>query len=72
MEDSCGYQDPERYVLDDRTGQPDRLSPTDNSIMDYVRSWSSQQWKSEAAAHERSGKPDENFLGYDATSCPSS
>ena len=27
--------------------------------MDYCRSWSSQEWKSEAAAHDRSGKPDE-------------
>ena len=27
--------------------------------MDYGRSWSSQEWKSEAAAHDRSGKPDE-------------
>ena len=27
--------------------------------MDYGRSWSSQEWKSEAAAHDRSGKPEE-------------
>ena len=27
--------------------------------MDYGRSWSSQEWKSEATAHGRSGKPDE-------------
>ena len=27
--------------------------------MDYGRSWSSQEWKSEATAHVRSGKPDE-------------
>ena len=27
--------------------------------MDYGRSWSSQEWKSGAAAHDRSGKPDE-------------
>ena len=27
--------------------------------MDYGRSWSSQEWKSEATAHDRSGKPDE-------------
>ena len=26
--------------------------------MDYGRSWSSQEWKSEAAAHDRSGKPE--------------
>ena len=27
--------------------------------MDYDRAWSSQEWKSEVRAHERSGKPDE-------------
>ena len=27
--------------------------------MDYGRFWSSQEWKSEVAAHDRSGKPDE-------------
>ena len=27
--------------------------------MDSGRSWSSQEWKSEAAAHDRSGKPDQ-------------
>ena len=27
--------------------------------MDYGRSWSSQKWKSEATAHDRSGKPEE-------------
>ena len=27
--------------------------------MDYGRSWSSQEWKSEVTAHDRSGKPDE-------------
>ena len=26
---------------------------------DYGRSWPSQEWKSEATAHDRSGKPDE-------------
>ena len=45
---------------DDRSGKPDRLSPTGYSKMDYGRSWSSQEWKSGAAAHDRSGKPDEN------------
>ena len=42
---------------DDRSGKPDRLSPTGSSKMDYGRSWSSQEWKSEATAHDRSGKP---------------
>ena len=27
--------------------------------MDYGRSWSSQEWKSEATAHDRPGKLDE-------------
>ena len=55
-----GYQDPWRSVVaDDRSGKPDRLSPTGYSKMDYGRSWSSQEWKSEATAHDRSGKPDE-------------
>ena len=27
---------------------------------DYGRSWSSQEWKSGAAEHHRSGKPEEN------------
>ena len=27
--------------------------------IDYGLSWSSQEWKSEAAAHDRSGKPEE-------------
>ena len=44
---------------DDRSGKPDRLSPTGYSKMDYGRSWSSQEWKSEATAHDRSGKADE-------------
>ena len=26
--------------------------------MDYDRSWSSQEWKSEVTAHDRSGKPE--------------
>ena len=30
----------------------------DRSKLDYDRSWSSQEWKSEATAHDRSGKPD--------------
>ena len=54
------YQDPGKSVVeDDRSGKLDRLSPTGYSKMDYGRSWSSQEWKSEAAAHDRSGKPDE-------------
>ena len=55
-----GYQDPEKSVVeDDRSGKPDRLFPAGDSKMDCGRSWSSQEWKSEATAHDRSGKPDE-------------
>ena len=54
-----GYQDPGKsVVVDDRSGQPDRLFPTGYSKLDYGRSWSSQEWKSEVTAHDRSGKPD--------------
>ena len=44
--------------MDDRSGQPDRPSPAGYSKEDYGRSWSSQEWKSEATAHDRSGKPE--------------
>ena len=45
--------------MDDRSGIPDRPSPAGYSKEDYGRSWFAQEWKSEAAAHDRSGKPDE-------------
>ena len=56
-----GYQDPGKSVVEVMIDQekPDRLSPTGHSKMDYGRFWSSQEWKSEAAAHDRSGKLDE-------------
>ena len=54
-----GYQDPGKsVVVDDRSGQPDGLFPAGYSKLDCGRSWSSQEWKSEATAHDRSGKPD--------------
>ena len=54
---SCGYQDLEKSVAgDDRSGKPERPSPPGYSKDDYGQSWSSQEWKSGAAAHERSGK----------------
>ena len=57
-----GYQDPGKSVVeDDRSGKPDRLYPAGYSKEDYGQSWSSQEWKSEATAHDRSGKPDETF-----------
>ena len=62
------YQDPGKS---DRSGQPDRLSPAGYSKSDYDRPWSSQEWKSGAAKHDRSGKP-EKTSWENATSCPSS
>ena len=44
-------------VVDDRSGKPDRLSPAGYSKEEYGRSWSSREWKIDAAAHDRSGKP---------------
>ena len=66
-----GYQDPGKSVVaDDRPGKPDRLSPTGYSKMDYGRSWSSQEWKSEASAHDRSGKPDKTSWNAVQQICP--
>ena len=54
-----GNQDPWRSVVaDDQSGQPDGLFPADYSKLDYDRSWSSQERKSEVTTHDRSGKPD--------------
>ena len=53
---SYGYQDPERNVLDDRTGQLVETSGSDYLQKDYGRSWSSQEWKSGAGEPDRSGK----------------
>ena len=54
-----GKQDPWKSVVaDDGSGQPDRLSSTDYSKLDYDRAWSSQEWKTEATTYNRSGRPD--------------
>ena len=54
-----GNQDPWKSVVaDDRSGQPDRLSPAGYSKLDYDRAWSSQEWKAEVMTHDRSGQPD--------------
>ena len=54
-----GNQDPWRSVVaDDRSGQPDKLSSTGFSKLDYDRAWSTQEWKSEVTAHDRSGQLD--------------
>ena len=42
-----------------RTGKPVQPSPPGYSQEDYGRSWSSQEWKSGVAEHDRSGKPEE-------------
>ena len=56
---SYGYQDPGKSVSsDDRTVKPVQPSRRDCSQEDYGRSWSSQEWKSGAAEHDRSGKPE--------------
>ena len=39
---------------------------------DYDRAWSSQEWKSEVTAHDRSGQPEKKFLEYGTTSLSSS
>ena len=57
-------------MVDDRSGQPDRLSPAGYSKLDYGHSWSSQEWKSEVAAHDRSGKPDETSWNAVQQICP--
>ena len=56
---SYGYQDPGKSVAsDDRSEKPENASPPGYSKEDYGRSWSSQEWKSGAAEHDRSGKPE--------------
>ena len=58
---SYGYQDSERSVpIDARTVKPVETSRSDYLQEDYGRSWSSQEWKSGAAEHDRSGKPEVN------------
>ena len=64
-------QDPGKsVVVDDRSGQPDRLSPANYSKLDYDRAWSSQEWKSENTAHDRSGKPDKISWNAVQQICP--
>ena len=58
---SYGYQNPERSVpSDDRTEKLVQPSRPDYTQEDYGRSWSSQELKSGAAEHDRSGKPEVN------------
>ena len=66
-----GYPDPSKsVVVDDRSGQPDRLYPRGYSKWDYDRSWSAQEWKSKVAAHDRSGKPDKTSWNAVQQFCP--
>ena len=54
---SCGYQDPGKSVAsNDRSAKPEKPSPPGYSQEDYGQSWSSQEWKSGAAEHDRSGE----------------
>ena len=56
---SYGYQNPGKSVAsDDRSGEPVEPSRPDYMQEDYGRSWSSQEWKSGAAEHDRSEKPE--------------
>ena len=56
---SYGCQDPGRSVVsDDRSGKSENSSPPGYSKEDSGRSRSSQEWKSGAAEHDRSGKPE--------------
>ena len=58
---SYGYQSPGKSVSsDDKTGKPEKPSPPGYSKEDYGQSWSSQEWISGVAAHDRSGKPEVN------------
>ena len=56
---SYGDQDLVKSVLnDDRTVKPVETSRPDYMHEDNGRSWSSQEWKSGAAEHDRSWKPE--------------
>ena len=68
---SYGYQDPGKSVAsDDRSGKHENSSPAGYSKLDYGRSWSSQEWKSEVTAHDRSGKPDKTSWNAVQQICP--
>ena len=50
---NCNY-----FRNNGRSGKPEKPSPPGYSKEDYGQSWSSQEWKSGAAEHDRSGKPE--------------
>ena len=65
------YQDlGKSVVVDDRSGHLDRLFPAGYSKSDYGRSWSSQEWKSGSAAHDRSEKLDKTSWNAVQQICP--
>ena len=52
-----GNQDPGKsFASDDRSVKPEKPSPPGYSKDDCDQSWSSQEWKSGAAADDQSGK----------------
>ena len=56
---SYGKQDPEKICSRRRSiGKPERSSPPGYSKEDYGQFWSSHEWKSGAAEHDQSGKPE--------------
>ena len=58
---SSGHQNRERSVpIDDRTGKPVETSRSDCLQKNCGLSWFSETWKSGAAEHGRSGKPEVN------------
>ena len=57
-------------MVDDRSGKSDRHSPAGYSKSDDDRSCSSQEWKSEVTAHDRSGKLDRTSWNAVQQICP--
>ena len=53
----------EIFASDDRSGKPVRPSPPGYSEKDYGQSWSSHEWKSGDAEHDRSWKPEATSWG---------
>ena len=70
---SFGYQDPGKSVAsDDRSGKPEKPSLPGYLKEDDGQSWSSQEWKSGAAEHDRSGKLEKTSWDKLQKSCTSS
>ena len=65
------YQDlGKSVVVDDRSGQLDRVSTAGYSKSDHDRSWSSQEWKSEVTANDRSVTLDRTSSNAVQQICP--